>query len=90
MKRRVIKKNLLMRKQADRVPCHSILYDINPVDFSHHVRHATSWNDLGVRVPRVILRHPPFVVGTGKKARSSKHGSKTARLRTPREVLPRC
>ena len=26
-----------------------MLYDINPSDFAHHVRHATSWNDLGVR-----------------------------------------
>jgi hypothetical protein len=25
------------------------MYDINPQDFAHHVRHATSWNDLGVR-----------------------------------------
>jgi hypothetical protein len=26
-----------------------MLYNINPADFAHHVRHATSWNDLGVR-----------------------------------------
>jgi hypothetical protein len=26
-----------------------MLYDINPADFAHHVRHATSWHDLGVR-----------------------------------------
>jgi len=26
-----------------------MLYDINPADFAHHVRHATSWNDLGIR-----------------------------------------
>jgi len=25
------------------------MYDISPADFAHHVRHATSWNDLGVR-----------------------------------------
>jgi len=31
------------------VSCHSMLYDISPVDFAHHVRHATSWQDLGVR-----------------------------------------
>jgi len=34
---------------ANRVSCHSMLYDINPADFAHHVRHATSWSDLGVR-----------------------------------------
>lgn len=28
---------------------HSMLYDINPADFAHHVRHANSWNDLGIR-----------------------------------------
>jgi 5-methylcytosine-specific restriction endonuclease McrA len=33
---------------VNRVSCHSMLYDISPVDFAHHVRHATSWNDLGV------------------------------------------
>ena len=43
------KKNLLIRMPANRVSCHSMLYDINPADFAHHVRHATSWNDLGVR-----------------------------------------
>jgi Zn finger protein HypA/HybF involved in hydrogenase expression len=26
-----------------------MLYDISPQDFAHHVRHATSWQDLGVR-----------------------------------------
>jgi hypothetical protein len=26
-----------------------MLYDISPQDFAHHVRHANSWNDLGVR-----------------------------------------
>jgi hypothetical protein len=26
-----------------------MLYDISPADFAHHVRHATSWNDLGFR-----------------------------------------
>ena len=26
-----------------------MLYDINPQDFAHHVRHATCWNDLGFR-----------------------------------------
>jgi len=26
-----------------------MLYDISPPDFAHHVRHATSWNDLGFR-----------------------------------------
>ena len=26
-----------------------MLYDISPTDFADHVRHATSWNDLGVR-----------------------------------------
>ena len=26
-----------------------MLYDIKPSDFAHHVRHANSWNDLGVR-----------------------------------------
>jgi hypothetical protein len=26
-----------------------MLYDISPQDFSHHVRHTNSWNDLGVR-----------------------------------------
>jgi hypothetical protein len=25
------------------------MYDISPQDFAHHVRHANSWNDLGVR-----------------------------------------
>jgi len=25
------------------------MYDISPADFAHHVRHATCWNDLGVR-----------------------------------------
>ena len=25
------------------------MYDISPQDFAHHVRHATSWTDLGVR-----------------------------------------
>ena len=30
-------------------PVHMSLYDINPSDFAHHVRQATSWNDLGVR-----------------------------------------
>ena len=26
-----------------------MLYDINPSDFTHHVRHANSWSDLGIR-----------------------------------------
>jgi len=26
-----------------------MLYDISPADFAHHVRHANSWNDLGIR-----------------------------------------
>jgi hypothetical protein len=26
-----------------------MLYDISPQDFAHHVRHATTWNELGVR-----------------------------------------
>jgi hypothetical protein len=26
-----------------------MLYDISKEDFAHHVRHATSWNDLGIR-----------------------------------------
>ena len=26
-----------------------MLYDINPSDFAHHVRHANSWHDLGTR-----------------------------------------
>jgi hypothetical protein len=26
-----------------------MLYDISPADFAHHVRHATSWQDLAVR-----------------------------------------
>ena len=25
------------------------MYDISPPDFAHHVRHANSWNDLGIR-----------------------------------------
>ena len=29
-------------------PVH-MLYDINPIDFADHVRHATSWKDLAVR-----------------------------------------
>ena len=29
-------------------PVH-MLYDINPSDFAHHVRHANSWHDLGTR-----------------------------------------
>ena len=28
---------------------YSMVYEISPSDFAHHVRHATSWNDLGVR-----------------------------------------
>ena len=26
-----------------------MLYDIQPHDFAHHVRHAKSWSDLGIR-----------------------------------------
>jgi hypothetical protein len=25
------------------------MYDISPADFAHHVRHANSWNELGIR-----------------------------------------
>ena len=28
---------------------YSKMYDISPSDFAHHVRHANSWNELGVR-----------------------------------------
>jgi hypothetical protein len=38
-----------MRMLANRVSCHSMLDDINPADFAHHVRHAKNWNDLGIR-----------------------------------------
>ena len=49
MKRCVIKKNRLKRMSVESSLIHSMLYDISPADFAHHVRHATSWNDLGVR-----------------------------------------
>ena len=36
---------------ASRIESHPLkmLYDINPLDFAHHVRHANSWSDLGIR-----------------------------------------
>jgi hypothetical protein len=50
MKSCVIEKKSF-KAYVSRIESHvySMLYDISPQDFAHHVRHATSWNDLGVR-----------------------------------------
>ena len=49
-KRCVMKKNLsmCMSMRIESRPL-KMLFDISPEDFAHHVRHANSWNDLGIR-----------------------------------------
>jgi hypothetical protein len=49
LKRRVIEKKSF-KSYASRIESQPLkMYDISPQDFAHHVRHATSWQDLGIR-----------------------------------------